>query len=1488
MEQRKPSGALDVSLHSSLGISVVPELAFSLGGPTTASLTFLPLGAGSGSTLSLQLAPQVASPPPTAKAASQLVEDWILPLVADLLIAATGTKFDQPIYLNGPSTATLLSKAKVITGTGPAPKYSLKTPLPSVASVLTSLLQSLPATSITLASSPPLTMTLGNLGHGQLGGAIKGSITIATGDPTIDLVFGAPSGIHNVSGLPSGVQLTLFTTGATTSFAPALVGGIGAGFAGDGDHPLINEAGVRIGSIDGFVALNFDLIRGKTTNGLGAGLAIGQLGLPLGLLDTVTTSNPVAASILGSNTGPGKGDAAPVNPAVDVLVTYLNGALLIQLAGTRQPIVVPVHANFGPLYIAQIDLAVAGTDAVTLGVDGSVSIDGLSVGLDDLALQIPVRSVLTPLDWSLDLQGLAVGFNSGPVEISGGLRKNPGSQVEYDGMLSAQIADIGFTVVGAYSQRTDAQGGYTSLFMFVSLPIPLGGPPFAFITGLGGGFGYNRELVIPTDMNQIDSFILVEAIDDDTLANDPLNALIKMGQQIPARRGALWIAAGVRFTSFALINSVVVVSIAFDRGLDIEILGVSRMALPSENIALASVELALRARYNSAEQTLSVQAQLTDNSYLFSRDCQLTGGFAFAIWYGDGQFVLTLGGYNPLFTKPPQFPDVPRLGYHWSVSDNITIKGESYFALTNSCVMAGNSLSATASIGPVSAWFDAYVDFLICWDPFHYEFDIGVEIGASFSVTVCFFACATFSVSVSLGAQLMIEGPPFHGTVSIDVAVAHVTIAFGDSPQQPAHITDFDRVFKPKYLTAGDPNGSAVSVQITHGVLPVDPPGAQPLPGTKTQPWQLGLEFTLATTTRMPASSTSAVPLPVNKKPPPDPPTWYGAPINLPAPGDLNELDVAPMGLSRISSIHYVTLQQKTAGGWQAPTITDGQDHFTVTATTGFFPEATWRCPDDPNHIPAAARTITAIAGITIDAHIKLNNESAPIPISTLIADKPLDAKPLPLAAAVITILPMQAFGGEADALAAAVASAASSKFILAGAAILSGTNIFAANRTALGLPAAGLGPLAAQALHTQRSAPPLLTPLTTGLSMKPVGLPAPIRAATVAPTDSVLLTQPRLRAVLQSVAAAVTDAPPARHTSVSGLLPSVLQASPRMAPPGSLTAPSAPGARLLLVPAATAPQPTRAATPARAIRNADLGAATGHAHQQALEQAAADLVAAGVTLAAGATHLWDVPDDTGQFSITGSGAVRMVCTDRTGSPLRDTEFVADGSPAQPVPAGTARVAITCLGRLPSDTTPPNPGFGSLTGTFAPTGQPAVLGWQSASTLTQIGPALFLARGATLRVIRPHATSRNGQKASYGTPRAADVVNTQLGVETRLPSGVEVVAIALDVQDPTAAQTGDLALAVTGATLAATPQRVITSNRRLLLYDVATRDPAAAALLTSIASVTGYRVGAVLGLRGNATEWANRLSAGVPDLFVPDGAVSPDGSLTVTYTGAHP
>jgi hypothetical protein len=325
------------------------------------------------------------------------------------------------------------------------------------------------------------------------------------------------------------------------------------------------------------------------------------------------------------------------------------------------------------------------------------------------------------------------------------------------------------------------------------------------------------------------------------------------------------------------------------------------------------------------------------------------------------------------------------------------------------------------------------------------------------------------------------------------------------------------------------------------------------------------------------------------------------------------------------------------------------------------------------------------------------------------------------------------------------------------------------------------------------------------------------------------------------------------------------------------------PGARLILVPAAAAPRPTRAAVGSRLVRNADLGLAAGPAQQQAMAQAAADLTGGGVTLGAGAAHLWDLPTDLGTLTLSGSSCVRMMCADRSGAVLLDTEFSAAGSQPQQLPAGTEMLLIQALGAGAAGTTITAHGPGAISSSYAPAGQAPAVGWQAGGTLLQVGPTSFAARGASVKLARAYAGRSGGQRASYATVPARDAVAGQAGVETTLPIGTSVVLIALDLADPAAAQAGDLAIGCLGGTLAAPPQRVATGNRRLLCYDVTTREQGAAGLTISVASASAWSVGAVVGLPGSAVEWATKLSSGLPDNFVPDGPITPGGSVTATY-----
>src|SRR5262249_20143069 len=156
--------------------------------------------------------------------------------------------------------------------------------------------------------------------------------------------------------------------------------------------------------------------------------------------------------------------------------------------------------------------------------------------------------------------------------------------LEYDGMLLGTISAYGLTVLGSYAAVTQQSGGsFAALFVFVAVDGPVGGPPFLFVTGLGGGLGYNRELTVPTDTTQVPTFILVEAIagapspadasatsspaDGTDTTTYPMSVLQQMRDAMPPKRGAFWLAAGLKFDTFVVVHSEAIVYASLDGGL---------------------------------------------------------------------------------------------------------------------------------------------------------------------------------------------------------------------------------------------------------------------------------------------------------------------------------------------------------------------------------------------------------------------------------------------------------------------------------------------------------------------------------------------------------------------------------------------------------------------------------------------------------------------------------------------------------------------------------------------------------------------------------------------------------------------------------------------------------------------------------------------------------------------------------------------------------
>lgn len=622
-----------------------------------------------------------------------------------------------------------------------------------------------------------------------------------------------------------------YATGGNISFSPSFeLTSVGFDVVGAKDTPLFNVGGVTMNGVElrAYINQNDDWQ-------YGFGARVDDVGIPLGSSFTkgVTDGggNPVAKNIVtsGDNAqGESGGDAAEgktdaVNPSFSLEAAYVSGTVgaaenwFVQLLppnGAAGDIVwFPVNRKFGPIECQKVGLSWNQANLLLdIVLDGGISLSGMTAELIELSVGIPLNDPTTISDYELGLKGLDVSYIGSGIEIQGAfLKSGSGDTVEYDGLASIKVADLGVGALGSYSSLPN--NGGTSLFIFAWLDAPLGGVPAFFVTGLAAGFGYNRSFVPPA-YDKVADFPLVLGMSDPAALGvtpgqqpDLATVLQTFDTAVPPTRGEYWLAAGVMFTSFELIKSNVLAAVEFGNNFEIMILGTSTVKLPQvSSITMAFAELEIEVVIAPSEGVIEASAVLAPSSFVLDPACHLTGGFAFYLWFGSnehsGDFVLTIGGYNNSFQKPEWYPDIPRLGFNWKVSDLIEIAGGAYFALTPSCIMAGGSLKLLMNAGPLKAWFDAHADMLISWKPFWYDISVGVTVGVSVKVDLLF---VKGTVKVEIGADVEVWGPPTGAKCHVHLWIVSFTISFGPSKSSIDTVTDWSGF--QEMLPGGDSGG---------------------------------------------------------------------------------------------------------------------------------------------------------------------------------------------------------------------------------------------------------------------------------------------------------------------------------------------------------------------------------------------------------------------------------------------------------------------------------------------------------------------------------------------------------------------------------------------------------------------------------------------------------------------------------------------------------
>lgn len=440
---------------------------------------------------------------------------------------------------------------------------------------------------------------------------------------------------------------------------------------------------------------------------------------------------------------------------------------------------ITVKKQLGPCYLRRMKASFEDGNIV-VALDAGTTVSMLTLDFLELQVKIALGKSFKP---TFGLKGLCAAVVKPPLFLSGGLYYEKENE-RYTGELTIRYQQ--FTFLGLGSYQAPAGKGKSAFFAYLFVGYAFGGPPSFYITGLAAGFGVNQKIKVPAIQN-VPEFPFIRAAQGKEAGKDAGAMLSALGQDIVSQEGSNFLTAGVRFTSFGMVESIVLLNVEFGQKFEVSLLGLAKMDLPPKSThPIVHGTLALQAIFCPEDGCLQIEGALMRDAYLFSENCHMTGGFAFYSWFSGehaGDFVLTVGGYHPLFRKKSYYPSVNRVGIDWKISDELNLSGEAYFALVPACLMAGGKLNLDYHMGNLKAWCHLAADFLIQWNPFYYDISASASIGASYRLDALFIH-HTFTLELS--ASMHLWGPEFAGEIRIKWHIISFTIRFHTNSKRGA------------------------------------------------------------------------------------------------------------------------------------------------------------------------------------------------------------------------------------------------------------------------------------------------------------------------------------------------------------------------------------------------------------------------------------------------------------------------------------------------------------------------------------------------------------------------------------------------------------------------------------------------------------------------------------------------------------------------------
>ncbi len=406
-------------------------------------------------------------------------------------------------------------------------------------------------------------------------------------------------------------------------------------------------------------------------------------------------------------------------------------------------ITIPIHQSFlDAIQLESIYLGVgveSGAILVQVGVSGGAVLGPIQVAVQ----RIGVSGKLTfpSSGGNLGKANIDVGFLAPTgaglaIDASGisggGFLTHDEDLGRYAGILDLRLSDIALVAIGIVSTKLPSGKGF-ALFINVGVTFsPVITLPYNFnISGFGGLFAYNRSL----DVEFLRSSIKAGTLNSLLFPSDPLlnaNKIIADSERgFPIHEGRLAVMPMVKggWGGNGLITFNLGIAIDLPSPAIIAILGQLRARFPKVDDAKVKINLDVLGVLDVAKKSFSMDASIYDSKILVY---ELFGDAALRLsWQDNPVFALSLGGFHPKFTPPPNFPKLRRLTLQLSSSDKLELSCTVYQALTSNTLQFGSKLSLHAEA--CGAALDGHLswDTLIQFSPF--EFDISMSGGVSAS-----------------------------------------------------------------------------------------------------------------------------------------------------------------------------------------------------------------------------------------------------------------------------------------------------------------------------------------------------------------------------------------------------------------------------------------------------------------------------------------------------------------------------------------------------------------------------------------------------------------------------------------------------------------------------------------------------------------------------------------------------------------------------------